>query len=584
MIPALRDRWRRPVTALSTAALALALSCAGALVAHPATAADDPPGLPGASIDRTANPAPSASDAELRKRVVEAAKTRATPETTPKRTPFIIGGTETSISSAPWMVQLSYYDAASGDGYFCGGTLVAPNKVLTAAHCVAGLDWADNGAVVAGATGLLDSANGTVAGVWRQWNHPRYNADTIQNDIAVLTLDRPLEDQWTKLVQSNDTASYKTGTSATVYGWGLTSGAEDADLSATLRKVTLPLVSDSTCNTAMQSVLGEDDFVEGSMFCAGTPATGTDEGTKSTCSGDSGGPVVVGGRVVGVVSWGVSGCTAKGAYPVFTKVSSYVWAAQPRIDDTDLSFDGRADLLARTPSGGLFEQDSKGTSLATRAYQSAGWQTASWALQADLDRDFFQDLVIRDSTDGKLYRSYYNHASDAFEWMQITSVWGGYKSYAIPGDMTGDSRPDLVAVDADGSTYLYPGKGNGEFYGKVKVVDKAWKGVKIFGRGDLTGDGKADLLVRNSSGVLYLYRGTQVEKTPFAARIQARTGWNFTSYVTNGDVTGDGIADVMARDSGGTLWLYPGTNKASSDVFGARKSLGTGFNQYNLIF
>jgi secreted trypsin-like serine protease len=584
VIPALRDRWRRPVTALSTAALALALSCAGALVAHPATAADDPPGLPGASVARTANPAPSASDAELRKRVVEAAKTRATPETKPRKTPFIIGGTETSISSAPWMVQLSYYDAASGDGYFCGGTLVAPNKVLTAAHCVAGLDWADNGAVVAGATGLLDSANGTVAGVWRQWNHPRYNPDTIQNDIAVLTLDRPLEDQWTKLVQSNDTASYKTGTSATVYGWGLTSGAEDADLSATLRKVTLPLVSDSTCNTAMQSVLGEDDFVEGSMFCAGTPATGTDEGTKSTCSGDSGGPVVVGGRVVGVVSWGVSGCTAKGAYPVFTKVSSYVWAAQPRIDDTDLSFDGRADLLARTPSGGLFEQDSKGTSLATRAYQSAGWQTASWALQADLDRDFFQDLVIRDSTDGKLYRSYYNHASDAFEWMQITSVWGGYKSYAIPGDMTGDSRPDLVAVDADGSTYLYPGKGNGEFYGKVKVVDKAWKGVKIFGRGDLTGDGKADLLVRNSSGVLYLYRGTQVEKTPFAARIQARTGWNFTSYVTNGDVTGDGIADVMARDSGGTLWLYPGTNKASSDVFGARKSLGTGFNQYNLMF
>lgn len=339
-------------------------------MAHPATAADDPPGLPGASIARTASPAPSASDAELRKRVVEAAKTRATPETKPKKTPFIIGGTETSISSAPWMVQLSYYDAASGDGYFCGGTLVAPNKVLTAAHCVAGLDWVNNGAVVVGATGLLDSANGTVAGVWRQWNHPRYNADTIQNDIAVLTLDRPLEDQWTKLVQSNDTASYKAGTSATVYGWGLTSGAQDADLSATLRKVTLPLVSDSTCNTAMQSVLGEDDFVEGSMFCAGTPATGTDEGTKSTCSGDSGGPVIVGGRVVGVVSWGVSGCTAKGAYPVFTKVSSYVWAAQPRIDDTDLSFDGRADLLARTPSGGLFEQDSKGTSLATRAYQS----------------------------------------------------------------------------------------------------------------------------------------------------------------------------------------------------------------------
>ncbi|GGN60426.1 hypothetical protein GCM10011579_025540 [Streptomyces albiflavescens] len=584
MIRALRGRLRRPVTALPAAALALALTCAGALAAQPAAAADDPSGLPDASVARSAKPAPTASDKELRDRVIEAAKDQATPETTPKKTPFIIGGSETTISSAPWMVQLSYYDDTTGAGYFCGGTLVAPNKVLTAAHCVAGLDWVKNGAVVAGTAGLLDDTSGTVAGVWRQWNHPHYNSTTIQNDVAVLTLDRPLEQQWTRLVAAGDSASYAAGKTATVYGWGLTSGAEGADLSATLRKVDLPVQSDATCNSAMQTVLGEDDFIEGSMFCAGTPATGTDEGTKSPCNGDSGGPVIVGGKVVGIVSWGVSGCTAKGAYPVFTKVSSYTWAAQPRIDDTDLSFDGKADILARTPSGGLFEQDSKGTSLAQRAFQGTGWQGISWGLQADLDRDFYQDLIVRDKGDGKLYRSYLNHSSGEFEWMQISSVWGGYKSYAIPGDMTGDARPDLVAVDSDGSVYLYPGKGNGQFYGRVKVVDKAWKNVRIFGHGDLSGDGRADLLVRNSSGVLYLYRGTQQEHTPWSTRIQARTYWNFTSYVSNGDVTGDGIADVITRDSGGTLWLYPGTNKASSSLFGSRKSLGTGFNQYNLLF
>ncbi|MGW0842190.1 trypsin-like serine protease [Streptomyces sp. NPDC002787] len=582
----------RAFKALPAAALALALSGAGVLAAQPATAADEP-SQPSVTLDQPA--APKASAKELRQRVIKAAEDQARPagddstegadeSDASNQSPFIIGGSETTISSAPWMVQLAYYDAATDEGYFCGGTLVAPNKVLTAAHCVSGLDWEANGAVLAGATDLYDDTTGTVAGILRDWQHPKYDENTIKNDVAVLTLDRPLEQKTLRLAASSDSALYTAGTSATVYGWGLTSGGEDAQLSAKLKKATLPLVKDTTCDSAMKSVLGTDYFAEGSMVCAGTPASGGDEGTTSTCNGDSGGPLVVGGKVVGIVSWGVSGCTAKGAYPVFTKVSSYTWAAQPRIDDTDLTYDGRADLLARTPSGNLFQQDSKGTSLTTRAYQGNGWQNASWGMQADLDRDFYQDLIIRDKNDGKLYRSYMNHSTWEWTWMQISSVWGGYKSYAIPGDLSGDALPDLLALDADGSVYLYPGKGNGQFNSKIRVVNKAWKGAKLLGRGDLSGDGKADLLVRASNGTLYLYRGTGKATAPWSARIQARTGWTFTAYVTNGDVTGDAIADVIARDSGGTLWLYPGTNKASTSLFAARIKLGTGYNQYNALF
>ncbi|MGH1553928.1 hypothetical protein ACRAWF_24115 [Streptomyces sp. L7] len=79
--------------------------------------------------------------------------------------------------------------------------------------------------------------------------------------------------------------------------------------------------------------------------------------------------MIVDNKVIGIVSWGVAGCTAKGAYPVFTKVGSYAWAAQPRIDDTDLSFDGRADIVGRTPSGGLFEQDSKAACVGREAWR-----------------------------------------------------------------------------------------------------------------------------------------------------------------------------------------------------------------------
>ncbi|MEU6736223.1 trypsin-like serine protease [Streptomyces physcomitrii] len=589
MIRVLRGRSRRALTGLSAVTLALALSCAGALAAGPAAADEQPPGLPAAGLAKPV-PKPKASAHELRERLRAAQRHNAVAEPdgtrrkAPKATPFIIGGSETTIAKAPWMVQLGYYDESTGEGWFCGGALVAPNKVLTAAHCVAGLDWAKNGAVLSGTTDLDDYENGTVTGVHAQWNHPRYNPETIKDDIAVLTLSSPLESAWLRLAASNDSSLYTPGTKGTVYGWGLTSGAPDAPPAAKLRKAELPMVADATCDSALGEVFGQDYFVEGSMACAGTPASGADEGTTSPCNGDSGGPLVVNGKIAGIVSWGVEGCTAKGAYPVFSKVSSYTWAAQPRIDDTDLSLDGRADLLARTPSGGLFQQDSTGTGLAQRAFVSHGWESLGWGLQADLDRDWFQDLVIRDAADGKLYRNYLDHQSWTWKWAEISSVWGGYSSYAFPGDMTGDGWPDLVVVDTDGSAYLYPGKGNGQFAAKIKVVDKSWKNVKVYGRGDLSGDGKADLLVKDSGNTLWLYRGTGNAKSPWAARIQARTGWKYSAMVTDGDLTGDGIADVLTRDSAGKLWLHKGTGKASADLFAAPTSLGTGFDQYNLLF
>ncbi|MFF2023970.1 trypsin-like serine protease [Streptomyces sp. NPDC058171] len=595
-----RFRRRRPGTARAAAIAALSISLLAGGSTLPASAA---PGTPDATPPAPTTPVAvdRATDAELRERLAGAAGAEAEKAPADARaraaapapgadtgpSPFIVGGSETTISSAPWMVQLGYWDEAAGKGSFCGGTLVAPNKVLTAAHCVYGLDWRRNGVALVGATKLMDPNAGTAAGVHRVWRHAKYDHRTLRNDIAVITLDRPVKGKWLRPAASGDSSLYKTGTTGTVYGWGLTSGRSGAQQAKKLRKVSLPMVADSTCDRAMRGVLGRDFFVAGEMHCAGKPATGRDSGTKSSCHGDSGGPLVVGGKIAGVVSWGVKGCITKGAYPVFTKVRTYAGATQGRIDDADPSYDGRADLIARGSDNKLYQRNSKGRSLAARTVWGTDWNDLSWGLQSDFDRDGHLDLLIRDKNDGKLYRRYVRNAttsSAAWAWQTVTSVGGGSKSYAAPGDFTGDGWPDLITTDGSGNAYLYPGKGNGAFGSKKKVVNGAWKGAKLFGRGDLTNDGKADLLVRDKANTVWLYRGTGKASAPFAAKIKARTNWKFTALVGNGDLTGDGIADVLARDSGGKLWLYPGTGKASSSLFGTRVSLGSGFNQYNLLF
>lgn len=506
--------------------------------------------------------------------------------------PMIIGGTTTSITSAPWMAQLWYYDdkgttdTSDDIGFFCGGAVVAPTKILTAAHCAKGYDWHANGAIVTGTdqlpttdtSGNTDLHGGTVSGVWRQWNHPSYNATTIDNDVAVLTLPSPVKATPIRMTTSTDTASYAAGTSAKLYGWGRTSSTSQ-DISQTLKTATLPIQSDTTCAGFYGS-----DFVKGHMVCAGAPATGSDSGTTSACNGDSGGPLVVGGRIVGIVSWGVQDCVAKGAYSVFTKVRSYVGAAYPRVDDTNLSGDHKADLFVRNSSTYTgYEKDSKGTSFAARVSWGSfkGYNTI---VQTDLDRDGYQDFVMRRSSDGAVFWLHWIPATQSWGTKELFSNWSTRKFTVAPGDVTGDYLPDLLSVDSSGILWIYPGKGDGSFASRVEVGSGWGQYNSLRGHGDFDGDGKADLIARSkSNGYVYLYRGTgKAGSGAFAARVHVRTWTGYNAFDAVGDVTGDGRADFLARTSGGTLYLYPGTGKATSEIFATRISVGTGFQQYDL--
>ncbi|MCX5526540.1 trypsin-like serine protease [Streptomyces bobili] len=576
---------------LPVAAAGVAAAVVGVLLTSSASAAEAPPA--------PVITAPSAKDLQKRLdialsgddiagRTTNASQSASTGATTID--PKIIGGTTTTITTAPWMAQLWYGDDRGTDtttddiGFFCGGAVVAPTKILTAAHCVKGYDWKAHGAIVTGTSQLAtgdDLHGGTVSGVWRQWNHWSYNATTIDNDIAVLTLPNPVKATPIKMIPSGNTGSYVPGTQAKVYGWGRTTSTSN-DISGTLKTATLPVQSDATCAGAYGA-----DFVKGHMVCAGTPASGSDEGTTSACNGDSGGPLVYGGRIVGVVSWGVEDCVASGAYSVFSKVTSYVGTVYPRIDDTNMDGDHNADLWVRNASTQTgYEIDSRGTTLAAR--ESWGtWSGYNAIVQADLDRDGYQDLIVRRTSDGDVFWKHYVPSSGTWADKLIGDNWKTRLSIVAPGDVTGDDLPDLVSVDSAGALWIYPGKGTGSFGTRVKA-GTGWNNFNVVrGHGDFNGDGKADLLARNkTSGAVYLYRGRGVlGSTAFMSGLKVAT-WSNTTYnafATVGDVNGDGKADLLARTPAGTLYLYRGNGSTGNVIFSARLSLGTTFKQYDIF-
>ncbi|MFD6887867.1 FG-GAP repeat domain-containing protein [Streptomyces sp. NPDC059957] len=170
--------------------------------------------------------------------------------------------------------------------------------------------------------------------------------------------------------------------------------------------------------------------------------------------------------------------------------------------------------------------------------------------------------------------------------IKVGGGWSIYNTLVGVSDVTGDKKADLLARDASGGLWLYPGTGLNAtpFASRVKV-GTSWNIYdQLVGGVDLTGDGKADLVARDKDGKLWLYRGTGSASNPLASRQQIGTGWQiYNSIVAPGDLTSDGKADLVARDKSGVLWLYKGTGTATQP-FGSRVKVGTGFGQYNLLF
>jgi secreted trypsin-like serine protease len=225
----------------------------------------------------------------------------------------VVGGERASIEANPWAVYLT----DPGGAQFCGGTLVAPTKVLTAAHCAFGRG-PDDLRVVAGREDKLNRGAGVSVRPADVWIHKGYVSADEGEDVAVLTLPQPLPYTPLPIAELTDRALYQPGTQLRALGWGRVS--ENGKTSRFLLQAVVPVLPDDYCAESYPQ------FVKTAMFCAGY------EGGKiDTCQGDSGGPVVADGKLVGVTSWG-EGCAREGKPGVYVRISRYAKDLHPVVD------------------------------------------------------------------------------------------------------------------------------------------------------------------------------------------------------------------------------------------------------------
>ena len=250
----------------------------------------------------------------------------------PSTAAAVVGGQDAS-RPYPHMAELR-----DGGDFICGASLVAPNKILTAAHCVSENPRAVDGlSFVLGRTTRSDTSSGEEIGAAAVDVHEDYDSSTLAYDVAVVTLERnATKGTPIRLATPAEREYWSPGDTATVTGWGTRVGFDVLGLTITdrLQEVQMPIREDAECDENYTVTL-QGGIDENTMICAGEL-----HGTKDSCQGDSGGPITVtdaNGALaqIGTVSWGF-GCGYPTQYGVYSRAAGdalYPWI-QSRLGST----------------------------------------------------------------------------------------------------------------------------------------------------------------------------------------------------------------------------------------------------------
>ncbi len=244
----------------------------------------------------------------------------------PEAVPRVIGGRKVPEGKYPFQAALLDLTRGGNDWnmQICGGSLIAPSWILTAAHCVEEggvVTDPSTAAIVLGRT-VLRRSGGERHTVDAIYPSPKYDEGTDADDVALIHLTVPSAYTPIRVAQRPDDVYEADGTMLTVIGWGDTIPVppfvDPTHLfyPQQMMEVKVPVVSDATCK-AEYSAVGEP-LVMSKTLCAGAPNT-------DACFGDSGGPLFA-TTPTGIVELGIvasgEGCGAPGYAGTYTEVNA----------------------------------------------------------------------------------------------------------------------------------------------------------------------------------------------------------------------------------------------------------------------